>query len=165
MAIFHLVVNEIEFSVPFERQKNHWNLRILYFMRHFTDTINDIMKLGTRDRDDNLKLERRPWEKYHFWTKSYYVTSVGNDVINPLIFLDVNAASYVNMILTNIFGRKDRALTKKEDSFPLIPVRNLPWYYVLVLWVFYSFNFQNMWCPFKGPCDVKSFKISTAYDV
>ena len=42
--------------------------------------------VGTRGRDDHLKLERWHWDKDHFWTKSYHVTSVANDVANPLIF-------------------------------------------------------------------------------
>ena len=44
-----------------------------------------LSKVGTRDRDDPLKLERQHWEKDHFWTKSYQVTSVANNIVNPLI--------------------------------------------------------------------------------
>ena len=35
-----------------------------------------LWKVGTHDRDDHLKLERWQWEKDHFLTKSYHVTSV-----------------------------------------------------------------------------------------
>ena len=45
-----------------------------------------LWKVGTHDRDDHLKLERRHCEKDHSWTKSYHVTSVANDVVNQLIF-------------------------------------------------------------------------------
>ena len=44
-----------------------------------------LLKVGTRDRDDPLKLERQKWEKDHFWTKSDHVTSVAHNVANPLI--------------------------------------------------------------------------------
>ena len=51
MAIFQLLVNENEFS----NTTDHWNLALSYVMCQFTDTINAIMKVGTRDRDDHLK--------------------------------------------------------------------------------------------------------------
>ena len=51
------------------------------------------------------------------------------------------------------------------NSLPLVVVRN----YVMELcndvMDILSFLFWTMWCSFKGPCDVKSFKISTAYNV
>ena len=104
-------------SVPFERQKNHWNLRILYFMRHFTDTINDIMKVGTRDRDDHLKLEHRPWEKDHFWTKSYYVTSVGNNVTNPLIFFKMSMLHHMSTWYLQTYLEEKIGLKQKKTRF------------------------------------------------
>ena len=33
-----------------------------------------------------MMLERRHWEKDHFWTKLYRVTSVPINIANPLIF-------------------------------------------------------------------------------
>ena len=45
-----------------------------------------LWKVGKLDRYDRLKWERRHWKKDHFWTKSYHVTSVANNVANPLVF-------------------------------------------------------------------------------
>ena len=51
-----------------------------------------------------------------------------------------------------------------QNSLPLIQVRN----YAVVLCNDFMgilfFTFWAMWSSFKGPCDTKSFKISTAYD-
>ena len=76
-------------------------------------------KVGTRDRDDHLKLERRHWWKDQFWTKSYYVISVANNSANPLIF-------YIWML---------------HDMSPCYSHEIMPWYYAMILWVFYSFYF------------------------
>ena len=55
-------------------------------------------------------------------------------------------------------------LSKKfQNSLPLIPVRN----YAMILcndFILFSI-FRTTWCSFKGPCDIKSFKIATAYAV
>ena len=69
-----------------------------------------LWKVGTRDRDDHLKLGGRHWKKDHFWTKSYHVTSVANNVANPL-FLYASIAWYVTVILINTFRRKYMAHT------------------------------------------------------
>ena len=45
-----------------------------------------LWKVGTRGRDDHLKWKCPHWQKNHFWTKSYHVTSVPNNVFSPLIF-------------------------------------------------------------------------------
>ena len=45
-----------------------------------------LWKVGTRDRDDHLKWKCHHWQKYHFWTKSFNVTSITDDVVNPLIY-------------------------------------------------------------------------------
>ena len=66
---------------------HYWNLSISYFMRHFAGTINVIvtswhtwswwsLEFGTPTQG----------KKDHFWTKLYRVTSVANNVANPLIF-------------------------------------------------------------------------------
>ena len=44
----------------------------------------------------------------------YHVTSVANNVANPLIFLYVIVVLYVIMILTLTFERKDTAFTLKK---------------------------------------------------
>ena len=92
----------------------HWNIMTSYFMRHFTDTVTAIMKVGTRDRDDYLKLERRNWEKGHFLPKSYHVISVGNNVGNPLIFLISQCG--IIQYRTRISSPKMRALASHASA-------------------------------------------------
>ena len=41
----------------------------------------------------------------------------------------------------------------------------MPWYYVIILWIFYSFNFGPSVVILKNYVIKKSFKISTAYDI
>ena len=63
---------------------------IAFYLISFVQTIlhdEYAFEVGTHARDDNLKLECRYWEKNHFWTKSYHVTSAANDVGNWLIFI------------------------------------------------------------------------------
>ena len=115
-----------------------------------------------------MNLEHQQWEKCHIWSKSYHITSVASNVANPLIFWYVNVAWYVTMILTNTFERKDMALTLTRNftiHFHWHWYEIMPWYYVVILWVFFILFFWTMWCSLKGPCDKKSIKISTAYDV
>ena len=81
MAIFYRMVNEYGFSVPIER---HTLLISHDFILH-TSFLWHHKCHGTCDRDDHLKLERRRLEKDYFWTKSYHVTSVANNLTNLLI--------------------------------------------------------------------------------
>ena len=64
----------------------------------------------------------------------------------------------------NTFERKDGALTLTRN-FKIHRYEIMQWYYVMILWVILLFLFWTMSCSFKGPCNIKSFKISTAYDV
>ena len=41
----------------------------------------------------------------------------------------------------------------------------MPSFYVMILGLIYSFYFGHMCNSVKGPCDIKSLKILTAYDV
>ena len=85
ISIFNLLVNENDFRYQ-SNATDSWNRVILHFMRHFSDMINTIINVGTRDHDDHLKWQRHHWQKDHLWLKSYHVTSVANIVVNPLIF-------------------------------------------------------------------------------
>ena len=40
----------------------------------------------------------------------------------------------------------------------------MPWFYVMILWLSYSFKLRPYTVFFKEPCDIKSVKMSTAYD-
>ena len=70
------------------------------------------------------------------------------------------------MILTIKFESRDIVFTLKRNyNVPFWLDRN----YAMVLYKYFTRNLlfllQIMRCSFKWPCDIKSFKISTAYDV
>ena len=69
----------------------------------------------------------------------------------------------------NQFWKKDMALTLTRNfkiHFHWDRYELMPWYYVMILGVIYTFYFEQCQCEsVKGPCDIKYFKISTAYDV
>ena len=106
---------------------------------------------------------------YHFWTKSYHVLSAANNVVNPLISWYVIVAWYGTITLTIKFERKYMAFTLTRN----VKV-HFHWYeyrrnHAVVicnkLMGILSFWFWAVCCAFKGPCDIRLFKISTAYDV
>ena len=86
-----------------------------------------------------------------------------------IVWVNANICYHVIMILTIQFERKDMALTFtrnfKVSSCPLRPGRN----YVVVLCNDFMGNLLTLFCTMcnsvKIPCDIKSFKVSTAYDV
>ena len=86
------------FSVHFQANSqwkrffgNSWTPQILEIAWYYTSFIISLTwwiplwKVRTPDRDNYLKWERHHWQKDHFWTKSYHLTSVANNVVNPLI--------------------------------------------------------------------------------
>ena len=159
MGIFHPVVNENDFAVAFERHALFKFHDII--LRHFTETINAIMKSWNRWSWWSREFGTPTMGEMSFWTKSYHITSVASNVTNPLIFWHVNVIWYVTMILTNTFERKYMALTLTRTfmiHFHWHRNEIVLWYYVMIYGYFF-------WCSLKGPCDTKSFKISTAYDV
>ena len=126
-----------------------------------------LWKIGTSDRDDHLKWERHHWQKYHFWTKSYHVTSVTNNVVNPLnvdmSLLHDKSLWYSQSNLTEKYGFY---LNKKLlSTLPLRPGRN----HAEVLCNDFMGNllllFSTMCNSVKEPCNIKSFNISTACDI
>ena len=126
-----------------------------------------LSKVGTRDRDDHLKLERCHWRKDHFSTKSHHVTSVANNGANSLIFYNECCMICHHASHKRIWKKRYGSYLNKNfwNSLPSIPVRN----YALVLrnnlMDIILFLFWTMLCSVTGPCDIKSFKISTAYDI
>ena len=128
-----------------------------------------LWKVGRRDHDNQLKEERRHWQKDNFWTKSYHATSVANNVVNPHpnIFLchycTISHPGNHNQIWKKTYGFELN--TKLCSSLPLRPGRN----YAVVLGKNFmgnlSFSYYAMSSSVRGPRDIKSIKISTAYDI
>ena len=101
-----------------------------------------LWKVGTRDRDDHLTWERHHWQKDHFWTKSYHVTSVS--LIRLFLVCHWCMKSYHDT--HNQIWKKDTAFTFKRNF-----IFHLHWdrdkimsqYYVMIWWVIYSYG--TMW--------------------
>ena len=93
---------------------HYWKLMILCFMRHFTRTINAIMEI---------------WNTWLTWS------------------LEVNVVWYVTMILTSTFERKYMPLPSIRNfriHFHWYRNKIMPWYYVMIWWVFHSFYFGHV---------------------
>ena len=144
MAIFYLVVNWNDFSVPFECHsllKYHdIILHVSFYWHHkchYQKLEHVIVMITSRWNADT-------GGKDHFWIKSYYVTSVANNGANPFIFFYLWLLHDMSPCYSNIFERKNMALTLiriLKIQFHRYRYEIMPWYYVMILWVFYSFYF------------------------
>ena len=147
MGIFHPVVNENDFAVAFERHALFKFHDII--LRHFTETINAIMKSWNRWSWWSREFGTPTMGEMSFWTKSYHITSVASNVTNPLIFWHVNVIWYVTMILTNTFERKYMALTLTRTfmiHFHWHRNEIVLWYYVMIYGYFFLMLFERtMW--------------------
>ena len=86
MAIFHFVFNENNFSVLFERHtllKSHDIILRASLHWHYKCHYKNLERVVVMI---TWSWKHRHWEKDHFWTKLYHVTSVANNVANPFIF-------------------------------------------------------------------------------
>ena len=87
-------------------------------------------------------------EKYHFWTKSYHVTPVANNVANPLI-LYMSMLHDISPWYSQTHLKENMTLTLTRNfkiDFHWYGYEIMPWYYVMILWVSYYIYF--------GSCDV-----------
>ena len=126
-----------------------------------------LWKLGTRDRDDHSELERHHWEKDHFRTKKYHVTLVASNVANLLIsdmsvLHDMSPWYSQTRLKEMIWLLPSQELLKftSIDTDTKLCHGIMQWFYGCFL-----FCFWKMWCHIKGLCDIKFFKMWTAYDV
>ena len=145
-----------------------WNLIMLNFMRHFTDTINIIMRRWNRWSWWSLEEAERPLAERLFLDK--IISRIHQLQIMPSIrwfFMYqccmINRHDTHNQVWKKIYGFYLN--TKLQISLPLRPGRN----YTVLLYNDLKSNllvlFWTMCYSVKQPCDIKSFKISTFYDV
>ena len=145
------------FSVHFQANSqwkrffgNSWTPQILEIAWYYTSFIISLTwwiplwKVRTPDRDNYLKWERHHWQKDHFWTKSYHLTSVAKNVVNPLI-LDMSILhNKSSWYWQSNFKWKDMTFTLKRNfdiDFHRDRDEVMPWCYVMILGVNYSFYF------------------------
>ena len=144
-----------------------WNLMILYFVHRFIDAINAIMKSW------NI------WPWWSLWSVNADISRKTISEQNHIVYHQLRIMSLIRLFLifhccmlccydTVKFESKDMSLTLTTNfnvHFHWDQDEIMPWYFVIILWVFYLFSFRTMCCSVQGPCDIKSFKISTAYEV
>ena len=133
-----------------------WIPMILHIKRHFTDTINTTVITWS----GNATIGRK--------NISYHVTSVANNVVNPFIFVMSIMHDKLSWYTKSNLIKKDLAFAWTRNSkvhFHWDRDEIMPWYYVMILGVIYSFYFGPWVILLYDHVIQKSVKISTAYDV